>query len=190
VARRRRSSVLPLGPDVESVGDANALDGPEPRGQQRERVHRAVVQGSDFEKGVGAVVPVGHAADVGVGVPQSHRAEPTVGEESTRAALGGRSRRPGRTAQSEVAFTGERHQRLRLVGVERERLLRVDVTVCLQRGPRHRRRGRRGSSGSPRAARVDRRKRRLQIRERRAVVIRGERCSAVRVEVDDAGQRQ
>jgi len=134
-------------------------------------------------------VPVGHAADVGVGVPQSHRAEPTVGEESTRAALGGRSRRPGRTAQSEVAFTGERHQRLRLVGVERERLLRVDVTVCLQRGPRHRRVG-----GVARQVhherRVDRRKRRLQIRERRAVVIRGERCSAVRVEVDDAGQRQ
>ena len=189
VARRRRPALLPLGPNVEGVGDPDAVDGPEPRHQQRERVHRPVVQRADLEERVRAVVPVGDAADVGVRVPQPHRAEPAVGEEPARAALGGRPRRPGRTAEREAAVAGERDEVSGLGGVERERLLRVDVAVGLERGPCHRRVG-----GVARQVhderRVDALQRRLQVGERRAAVVRGERRGALLVEVDDAGERQ
>ena len=80
MARRGRFARHTVRPDIERVRDSDAVDRTEPRHQKRERVDRPVVEWADVEKRLGAVVPVGDPADVGVCVAKSDRAEPTARE--------------------------------------------------------------------------------------------------------------
>ena len=110
VAGGRGTALLACGPAIQRVGDPHRFDGPEPLDQQRERVDAAVVQWPDFQKRLGAVVPVGHPAHVGVGVPQLDGSETAVGEQSARPSLTGATRRSGRTAKRQIPLAGQFEQ--------------------------------------------------------------------------------
>ena len=161
----------------------------EPVDEDRQRVHRAVVQGADREERVGSVVPLGDAADVCGRVHEANLPEATVREKGLGVALGVTVGGDGGTPEREASVAGEREEIIGFLGIECERLFGVDVAVG----------GESGSSdlGVGRVARqiddqrcVDGSEGGIQIVEGGTVVVGSEGCGAVGIEIADAGQRE
>ena len=180
---------LSFGPGVEAVGNADALDGAEPPDQQRERIDAAVVERPDSEERLGAVVPVGDATDVGVGVGQLDGPESPLAEQPTGALLGWPRDRRRRAAECEITLVGHFDQLAGGLAVECERLFGVHVAVGCESGSRNLGVGRVARQVDDQR-RVDGSEGGVEIGEGGTVVVDGERVGTVGVEIADAGQRE
>ncbi len=129
VAGGRRCRGVVVGPRRGGVGCPDAVDRPEPRRQQCQRVDTTVVQRPHIEERLRVVVPLCHPTDVGVGVRELYVAETTVCHQPASPALCGVSGCDRRTPQRPLSVAGEFDDRPRSVGVQRQRLLAEDVSV-------------------------------------------------------------